>query len=145
MRTVDSTQFQNRLDTFDYDMMVYVWGQSLSPGNEQRDFWHSESAAIEGSRNYAGISHPAVDALVEGLISAQTREALVTHARALDRVLQWGHYVIPHWHLRFFRVAYWDLFERPSITPKYDLGFDTWWVNPAKAERLRRNGTAAPE
>jgi len=141
VRTVDSAQYQTRLDTFDFDMTVAVWGQSLSPGNEQRDFWHSESADVPGSRNLAGIKDPAVDRLVELVIQAPDRPSLVARTRALDRVLLWGHHVIPHWHIRAWRVAYWDKFARPAVAPKYALGFDTWWVDPAKdAELQRRRG-----
>jgi microcin C transport system substrate-binding protein len=137
VRTVDPAQYQKRLDRFDFDMVVASFGQSLSPGNEQRDYWTSVAADTPGSRNLAGIKDPVVDALVEKIILAPDREALVTATRALDRVLLWGHYVIPHWHLRYFRVAYWDKFGRPRITPKYGLGFDTWWVDRDRARRLQ--------
>lgn len=138
VRTVDTAQYQNRLDSFDFDMVVTVWGQSLSPGNEQRDMWTSASAATPGSRNLAGIKDPVVDRLVELVIQAPDRESLVARTRALDRVLLWGHHVIPHWHLRAFRVAYWDKFSRPAIAPKYALGFDTWWVDPQKEAELAK-------
>ncbi len=134
VRTVDTAQYQNRLDNFDFDMVVAGIGQSLSPGNEQRDFWGSESANTPGGRNLIGIVDPVVDELVELVIAAPDRESLVARTRALDRVLLWGHYVIPHWHIRHFRVAYWDKFDRPAITPEYDLAFDTWWVDPARTE-----------
>ncbi|WP_123401866.1 extracellular solute-binding protein [Inmirania thermothiophila] len=136
VRTVDPTQYQNRLQQFDFDMTVAVFPQSLSPGNEQRDFWTSAAADTPGSRNLAGIRDPVVDELVELLIAAPDRASLVARARALDRVLLWGHYVIPHWHLNYFRVAYWDLFGRPPVNPPYALAFDTWWVDRAKAERI---------
>ena len=144
VRTVDSTQYQNRLDEYDFDMIVHSFGQSLSPGNEQADFWGSKQADLPGSRNVAGVKDPVVDALVEQVIAAPDRPSLVARVRALDRVLLWGHYVIPQWHLRYFRVAYWDKFGRPEINPKYALGFDTWWVDPAKQAALdaRRHGTA---
>ncbi len=137
VRTVDSAQYQKRVEDFDFDMIVGVWGQSLSPGNEQRDYWTSAKADTPGSRNLAGIRDPVVDELVEALIAAPDREALIQRTRALDRVLLYGHYVIPHWHLRSYRVAYWDKFERPKTPPRYDLGFDTWWVDPAKAAALQ--------
>jgi microcin C transport system substrate-binding protein len=144
VRTVDSAQYQNRMDGFDFDMTVWVWGQSLSPGNEQRDFWHSDSAGVKGSRNMAGIRDPAVDRLVDLVIQAPDRTALVARTRALDRVLLWGHYVIPHWHIQAFRVAYWDRFSRPAVSPKYALGLETWWVDPRKDAALaRRRGDAA--
>ena len=143
VRTVDSAQYQNRLDGFDFDMTVVVWGQSLSPGNEQRDFWHSAVADTPGSRNYAGIKDPVVDKLIDVLIAAPDRAGLVARTRALDRVLLWGHYVVPHWHIQTFRVAYWDKFSRPATPPKYALGFDTWWVDPQKAADMERRKAAA--
>lgn len=128
VRTVDATQYQNRVNDFDFDMTVNVFPQSLSPGNEQRDFWASEAAATPGSRNIAGVRDPVVDELVELVIGAPDRAGLITRARALDRVLLWGHYVVPHWHSRVFRVAYWDKFARPEVTPKYGLALDAWWA-----------------
>ena len=136
VRTVDTAQYQNRVDNFDFDMTIAVWGQSLSPGNEQVDNWTSARADVPGSRNLAGIKDPAVDQLVSQLIAATDRESLVAHTRALDRVLLRGHYVIPQWHLQEFRVAYWDKFDRPQVSPPYALGFDTWWVDAEKAARI---------
>jgi microcin C transport system substrate-binding protein len=130
VRTVDTAQYRYRVDRFDFDMIVGSWGQSLSPGNEQADFWGSERADEPGSRNLAGIRDPAVDRLIAAVIAAPDRESLVARTRALDRVLLWGHYVIPQWHLPAFRVAYWDRFGRPATSPKYELGLDTWWVRP---------------
>jgi microcin C transport system substrate-binding protein len=138
MRTVDTAQYQNRLDSFDFDMIVNVWGQSLSPGNEQRDFWGSEAAELDGSRNYAGIQDPVVDALIDRIITAESREDLIAATRALDRVLLWGHYVVPHWHSRDTRVAYWDKFARPDVLPKYGLDLFAWWVDGDKVADLRR-------
>jgi microcin C transport system substrate-binding protein len=132
VRTVDAAQYEHRLKNFDFDMTVAVFSQSLSPGNEQADFWGSEAARTPGSRNLAGISDPVVDALIASLIAAPDRAALVARTRALDRVLLWGHYVIPHWHLTAFRVAYRDRFGRPAVTPPYELGLDTWWIVPEK-------------
>jgi microcin C transport system substrate-binding protein len=129
VRTVDTAQYQNRLDSFDFDMTVWVWPQSLSPGNEQRNYWAS-AAATRGSGNVAGISSPVVDALIDLIIDAPDRKSLVVRTRALDRVLLWGHYVIPHWHTDIFRVAYWNKLRRPAISPKYALRFETWWVDP---------------
>jgi microcin C transport system substrate-binding protein len=111
-------------------MVVASFGQSTSPGNEQRDYWHSSSANLPGSRNLAGIQDPAVDYLVEQLIAAPNREQLVLRARALDRVLQWNHYVIPHYHIDRYRIAYWNHLAHPETTPRYDLGLDTWWAKP---------------
>ncbi len=137
VRTVDSAQYQKRVEEFDFDMIVAVRGQSLSPGNEQRDFWSSKEANVPGSRNLAGIKDPVVDELIELIINAPDRQRLIDRTRALDRVLLSGHYVIPHWHVRHFRVAYWNKFSRPQITPKYALGFDAWWVDPEKTATLK--------
>ena len=137
IRTVDPAQYQNRLDQFDFDVVVSSRGQSLSPGNEQRNFWTTAAADIEGSQNLAGIRDPAIDALVDQLIQAPDRATLVATTRALDRVLQWGHYVIPNWHIRSFRLIYWNKFGRPATPPRYGLGYpDTWWVDPDKLAAL---------
>jgi microcin C transport system substrate-binding protein len=138
VRVVDPAQYQKRAEEFDFDMTITVWSQSLSPGNEQRDFWTSEVAQVRGSRNLAGIRDPVVDKLVELVIQAPDRQDLVARTRALDRVLLWGHYVIPHWHIQMFRVAYWDKFRRPAKSPRYALGFDTWWVDVQKEAALAR-------
>jgi len=130
VRTVDSAQYEYRMKQFDFDMTVGLFSQSLSPGNEQVDFWASTSATTPGSRNLAGVRDPAVDRLIELVISAPDRPALVARTRALDRVLLWGHYIIPHFHITAFRVAYWNRFGRPAVSPKYDLGFETWWIEP---------------
>ena len=136
IRLVDSAQYQKRLEDFDFDMVVASMGQSLSPGNEQNNFWTSAAADTPGSRNLAGVKDPVVDSLVATLIAAADRETLITATRALDRVLLSGYYVVPHWHIRSFRVAYWNKFARPAITPKYSLGFDSWWIDPALEEQL---------
>ena len=143
VRTVDPAQYQKREQDFDFDMSVVVWGESLSPGNEQHDFWHSASADTPGSRNYAGIKDPVVDKLVDAVITAPDRPGLVARTRALDRVLLWGHHVIPHWHIQAYRVAYWDKFSRPTVSPKYQLGIETWWVDPAKEAELNRKKASA--
>ncbi len=143
IRLVDSSQYQQRLDQFDFDVIVLSVGQSLSPGNEQNNYWTTTAADTPGSRNLAGIKDPVVDALVETLIAAADRDSLIAAARALDRVLLWGHHVVPHWHIRYFRVAYWNKFARPAITPKYSLGFDSWWIDPALAAALADRETSA--
>ena len=146
VRTVDPSQYQNRLNTFDFDMVVAGFGQSLSPGNEQRGFWSSAAAETPGSRNLIGIRDPVVDELIASLITAPDRQSLITRTRALDRVLLWGHYVVPHWYVRNFRVIYWDRFGRPANPPKYALGFNDWWIDPAKDTQLHktRNPTQKP-
>lgn len=128
IRRVDVSQYINRLRSRDYDMIVGGFGQSNSPGNEQREYWHSSSADNPGSRNYIGLKDPAIDQLVEGLINADSRQSLIDHTRALDRTLLWGYYVIPNWHIKTWRVAYWNRFEHPKVTPLYDIGVHTWWV-----------------
>ena len=137
VRTVDPAQYTRRVSDFDFDMVVGSFGITLSPGNEQRDFWGSAAADLPGSRNLAGARDPVVDELVELVISAPGRKALVDRSRALDRVLLWSHYVIPNWHLNAFRIASWDLFGRPETRPAYGLGFHSWWIDEAKAERVR--------
>jgi microcin C transport system substrate-binding protein len=146
VRTVDTAQYQRRMDTFDYDMTVVVFPESLSPGNEQREYWGSQAADEQGSRNVLGINNKVIDALVEELIEAPDRASLVAHTRALDRVLQYGYYVIPNFHISSYRVAYWDKFRHPAISPKYGVGFDTWWVDPAaeKSVEAKRAGEAKP-
>lgn len=136
VRTVDASQYINRRKTFDFDMTVHVWSQSLSPGNEQRDFWASDSAGIEGSFNLAGIRDPAVDSMIEAIVAAKDRRSLVAHTRALDRLLLWGHYVIPHWHIKGDRLAFWDKFGYPAVTPTMGYQIDAWWVDPAREARL---------
>ena len=137
VRTVDPSQYRRRLDTFDFDVIVGGAGQSLSPGNEQRSFWGSKGADLEGGRNFIGIKDPVIDALIEKVIAASDREALVASVRALDRVLQWGYWVIPHWHAKYDRIAYWDKFGRPAITPIQGNQFMSWWVDPKKERVLK--------
>lgn len=130
IRRVDVSQYINRLRSRDYDMIVSGFGQSSSPGNEQREYWHSASADNPGSRNFIGLKDPTIDKLVETLIAADSRNELISSARALDRVLLWGHYVIPNWHIKTWRVAYWSHLAHPETTPLYDIGLMTWWHKP---------------
>lgn len=136
VRTVDPAQYQTRTDSFDFDMTVGGQGQSLSPGNEQRDFFTCAKANENGSRNESGICHPAIDELVELVVNAPDRQELIARTRALDRVLLWNHFLIPQWHLQSFRIAYWDKFGRPERNPKYDIGLETWWGDGAKERAL---------
>jgi microcin C transport system substrate-binding protein len=145
VRTVDTAQYQRRMDEFDYDMTVESFGQSESPGNEQRDFWSSAAAGVQGSRNTIGIKSNAIDALIEAIIAAPDRDSLVTRTRALDRVLQWEHYMVPNWHSRTARVAYWDRFSRPKELSKYGYLVSTWWVDPQKDAALRQKRGQAPQ
>lgn len=137
IRTVDSAQYRRRLDSFDFDMVVGGFPQSLSPGNEQRDFWGSAFADQNGSRNWIGLKDEAVDSLVEQIIHAPTRSDLVARVRALDRVLQWGHWVIPQWHIAHDRIAWWDKFGMPEQVPLMGVQTDTWWIEKAKVARLQ--------
>ncbi len=137
IRVVDTAQYQNRTDAFDFDMTIETFGQSLSPGNEQRDFWSSAKADVNGSRNVIGIKNPVVDELIDLVIAAPDRAELVARTRALDRVLLWNHYVIPQWHIGYYRVAYWDRFGRPAKNPPYGLPVvDSWWIDAEKAAKL---------
>ena len=137
IRTVDSAQYQNRLNTFDFDMIVNTFSQSLSPGNEQKNFWGSNAANTNGSKNLIGIKSTVVDLLIEKIISAKNRNDLISATKALDRVLLSGHYVIPQWHISSYRTVYWDIFNKPKIKPKYSLGTDTWWINPSQMEKIK--------
>ena len=137
VRTVDTSQYRRRLDTYDFDMIVGSYGQSSSPGNEQRAYWGTQAAKLEGGRNLMGIQNPAIDTLIEHIIAAPDRKALVTATRALDRVLQWGHWVIPHWHAKYDRIAFWNKFSRPEITPAQGNQFMAWWIDPGKAKALK--------
>ena len=136
VRTIDTAQYRRRLDDFDFDMIVASWPESQSPGNEQRNYWGSDFAARQGSQNLIGIKSPVVDALIEAVIAAPDRAALVDRVHALDRVLQWGFWVIPQWHLTYDRVAYWDKFGYPSVVPPQGVQLDAWWIDPAKAAAL---------
>lgn len=135
IREVDAAQYQNRMNSFDYDMIIKLIPQSLTPGNEQASFWSSEMADIEGSYNLAGIKNPVIDALLPNIIRAQTREDLTVAVRALDRVLQWHFYTIPQWYIDTFRVAYWDRLQHPAEQPPYGLPvLQTWWAKPVDAK-----------
>ncbi len=138
IRTVEASQYVTRVRSRDFDVIVQSWGQSLSPGNEQREYWGSESADREGSLNVVGIKNPAIDALIERVIFAADRDDLIAATRALDRVLLWNHYVVPQWSLGRMWTARWDRFGRPAELPRYDEGFpEIWWYD---VERARRAG-----
>ena len=138
VRTVDSAQYENRLRQFDFDIIVANWGESLSPGNEQRGYWGSQAADQPGSRNLVGIKNPAVDELINRVIFSKDRAELVAATHALDRVLLWNFYVVPQWTSSVVRTARWDRFGRPTTLPKYGLsGFPTiWWWDAEKAAKL---------
>ena len=142
IRRVDVSQYLNRLRSRDFDMIVGSFPQSNSPGSEQREYWESQSADKPGSRNFMGLKDPAVDQLTEGLINAESRQSLINHARALDRVLQWGFYVIPNWHIKTWRVAYSNNIAHPAVTPLYDIGLNTWWMKPGTQQNAPTNPTS---
>jgi microcin C transport system substrate-binding protein len=132
IRIVDTAQYMRRVDTFDYDMIFAVYLQSISPGNEQREFWSSSRATIQGSKNYIGIKDPTIDEVIEKLISATTREQLITYCRVLDRLLLWGYYVIPAWYRGKNPIAYWKKLKHPKIIPPYGIDIYAWWSADAE-------------
>ncbi|MGE8943736.1 extracellular solute-binding protein [Leptospira interrogans] len=137
VRIVDTSQYQRRSDTFDFDIIVDSFQQSVSPGNEQRDFWGSAAADVDGSRNSIGIKNPAIDKLIDKVIYAKDREELVAATRALDRVLLWNFYVIPQWHTPYERIAIWNMFGQPERLPEQSASFmRVWWVDPALEKKL---------
>lgn len=136
VRLVDRSQYLNRIRSQDYDMLVLGWGQSESPGNEQRSYWGSYTADDPGSSNYAGIRNPVIDELIELVIEAPDRESLVMRTRALDRVLLWGFYVIPQYHIRGDRILYWDRFSHPEVPARSGVLLSRWWYDADKAQRL---------
>jgi len=141
VRLVETSQYIERLRTFDFDMVVSSFGQSLSPGNEQRDYWGSASADRRDGRNIIGIKDPVIDELIEKLIAAPTREDLIIRVRALDRVLQWGFYVIPNWHIASQRLLYWDKFGMPPPTElRGAILPSTLWIEPEKEKALDAKG-----
>jgi len=142
VRTVDEAQFINRERNWDYDSITVVWGQSLSPGNEQRDFWGSQAADRNGSRNYAGIKDAGIDALIERVIFAKDRAELVAVTKALDRVLLWHHFVVPQFTYNKTRAARWDRFGRPEKLPEYgSSAFPTiWWWDAERAAKTGARG-----
>ncbi len=134
LRTVDRAQYKQRLDHFDYDMILMTLAQTLSPGLEQSLYFHSSQASVKGSKNYAGIANPVVDAMVEKLLGAQTRDEQVAAGRALDRTLLWQHYSIPNWYINYHRLAYRNRFAFVT-TPPYTLGLRAWWLKPTEKSR----------
>jgi microcin C transport system substrate-binding protein len=134
LRTVDRAQYKQRLDQFDFDMILLTLPQTLSPGLEQWLYFHSSQAKVKGGKNYAGVNHPVVDALLDKLLSAQTRDEQIAATRALDRVLLWQHYTIPNWYINYHRLAYRNRFAFVT-TPPYTLGLRTWWLKPTENAR----------
>ena len=140
VRTIDPTQYENRLREWDFDIVVASWGESLSPGNEQRESWGSKAADMSGSRNVVGIKNPAIDKLIDRVIFAKDRAELVAATKALDRVLLWNHYVVPQWNYPKLRTARWDRFGRPAEMPKYGQSAFPfiWWYDADKAARIAK-------
>ena len=133
IRTVqDDSQYQKRLEEFDFDMVVTNFGSVISPGNEQKNWWSSEAADQPGTQNIIGVKNPVIDEIIDKLISARDREELVLYTKVLDRILLFNYYLIPQFHIGHYRVAYWNKISRPEITSKYDLGFDFWWFDEKK-------------
>jgi peptide/nickel transport system substrate-binding protein len=131
VRMVDDSQFWNRAKVFDFDMMPFIYSASLSPGSEQVNRWSSTAARIEGSLNFAGVEDPAVDAMLEALLKAETREDFAAAARSLDRVLIAGDYVVPLYYAPSLWVAHWRHIRQPDRPPLQGLAIDTWWSEPS--------------
>ncbi len=138
VRTVDEAQYENRLRTWDFDIITYAWGETQLPGNELRDYWESQAADQSGSDNMIGIKNPAVDAMIEHIVFAKSYGDLVAASKALDRILLWNHYVVPQWSYNKVRIARWDRFSHPDPLPKYGLSaFPTlWWWDADKAAKV---------
>jgi microcin C transport system substrate-binding protein len=137
IRMVDSAQYTRRLNGFDYDIVVANFAQSDSPGNEQRDFWGSESADREGSTNLIGVKSKAIDKLIDQVIFAKDRAELVAATNALDRALLWNDFVVPQWYSPNVRIAYWNRYGQPAKLPGLTPGFfQVWWFDQALADKL---------
>ena len=137
IRTVDPAQYERRKDDFDFDIITDTYGQSASPGNEQREFWSAQAADTPGSRNTLGLKSPAVEKLIDKVIFAKDRPELEAATRALDRVLLWGNYVVPQWYSPDDRIAYWNKYQRPEKLPSRDVSFlMVWWQDEAAAQKL---------
>jgi microcin C transport system substrate-binding protein len=139
LRIVDPVQYRKRVDDFDFDITVQRFGFSNTPGDSLRSFFSSQAAGMRGSQNLAGISDPVIDALIDKVIAADSRTALTTSCRALDRVIRSGRYWVPHWYKPSHWLAYWDVFSRPATKPRYARGApETWWYDRDKTAKLDR-------
>jgi microcin C transport system substrate-binding protein len=137
IRMVDPVQSQARRNDFDYDVVIQRFGFSATPGDSLRTYFSSQAAALKGSQNLAGIADPAIDAMIDHIIAAQSRAALTTACRALDRLIRAGRYWVPHWYKASHWIAYWDIFGRPPGKPRYARGvLETWWHDRAKASKI---------
>ena len=140
IRTVDAPQYQRRVKSFDFDIMIQRFVMSLVPGVELDNYFASAAADTEGSYNLAGIKSPVIDKLIERIVAAKSRAELVTATRAMDRVVRAGHYWVPHWYKASHTIVYWNKFSRPAVKPKFARGIiDTWWYDAAKAAKLSKN------
>jgi microcin C transport system substrate-binding protein len=140
-RLVDAVQYRARVDGFDFDVTIERFQISSTPGDGLRPFFSSQAAATKGSQNLAGIADPVMDALIEAIIAAPTRPALIAACKTLDRVFRAGRYWIPQWYNPSYRLAYWDVFSRPAIKPRYGRGApETWWYDHDKAAKIERAG-----
>ncbi|MCY4314090.1 MAG: extracellular solute-binding protein, partial [Gammaproteobacteria bacterium] len=152
VRLVDRSQYINRLRAFDYDMIVSGWGQSESPGNEQRNYWSCVAAEQPSSRNQSGLCDPVIDELIDQLVVAEDREELIAITRALDRVLLWHNFVVPNWHIAADRILWWDKYDRPAIPLRHGVNTSRWWHDEEKGgqleaawdEGLAAQGSASP-
>src|SRR5205085_5046590 len=139
LRQVDAVQYKKREDDFDFDILISRFNFSSTPGDSLRSYFSSDSAALKGSLNRAGIADPVIDALIEKIIAADSRPALVTACRALARVIRAGRYWIPHWYKASHWIAYWDVLGFPAAQPRYFRGIpDTWWASQERAEKLQK-------
>jgi microcin C transport system substrate-binding protein len=140
IRRVDAAQFERRTKSYEYDVRTARFVMSLTPGVELKNYFSSEAATNPGSSNLAGISDPVIDSLIERVMTAQSRQELITAARAIDRVLRAGHYWVSQWYKASHNIVYWNKFSRPAIQPKYERGVeDTWWYDAEKAAKLKSN------
>ncbi len=138
VRRVDAAQYERRVKSFDFDIVMQRYIMRLTPGPELLNYFSSQAAVTDGSFNLAGIADPAVDALTAKVLGARTREDLITATRALDRVLRAGNYWVPNWYKAAHNIAFWNKLDRPEVKPKYDRGvLDTWWYDSAKAAKLK--------
>jgi microcin C transport system substrate-binding protein len=141
LRIIDPVQMQQRLKDFDFDLTIQRFSFSATPGDSLRNYFSSQSAAVKGSQNLAGIADPAIDALIDRVIAANSRAELTTACRALDRLIRAGRTWIPHWYKASHWIAYWDTFGRPPTKPRYARGvLETWWHDPGKASKIEAPG-----
>jgi microcin C transport system substrate-binding protein len=141
LRIVDPVQAQQRRNDFDFDIVIQRFGFSATPGDSLRTYFTSQAAGLKGSQNLAGIADPAIDAMIDRIIAAESRAALTTACRALDRLIRAGRYWVPHWYKASHWIAYWDTFGRPPTKPRYSRGvLETWWHDPEKAPKMAHPG-----